>query len=140
MGRPYSEDLRVRVVDAIAGGASRRESARIFAVSPSSAVRWADQWRATGSVMPKPLGGTSRSPLEAHAEWLLRLIGSEPDLTLEEVRARLRERGLAAAVSSIWRFFDRHGISFKKNRPRQRAGTRRRRRGARALEGGAAFA
>jgi transposase len=130
MARPYSEDLRVRVVEAIAAGVSRRGAARVFVVSASSAIRWADQWRETGHVEPKPLGGKSRSPLEPHGAWLLGLIAAEPDLTLEEVRARLCERGVTTAASSIWRFFDRRGISFKKNAACQRAGAGRRRRGA----------
>jgi transposase len=130
MARPYSEDLRVRVVEAIAAGASRRGAGRVFVVSASTAIRWAGQWRQTGSIEPKPLGGKSRSPLEAHGEWLLALIANEPDLTLEEVRARLRDRGVRTAASSIWRFFDRRGISFKKNAARQRAGAGRRCRGA----------
>jgi transposase len=130
MARPYSGDLRVRVVEAIAAGASRRGAARVFLVSASSAIRWADQWRESGHVEPKPRGGRSRSPLEAHGEWLLALIAQEPDLTLEEVRTQLRERGVTTAASSIWRFFDRRGISFKKNVARQRAGAGRCRRGA----------
>jgi transposase len=130
MGRAYSADLRVRVVDAIAAGASRRATARLFAVSVSSAIRWAHRWRETGSVAPRPLGGVSRSPLEAHDAWLLALIDSEPDLTLEEVRTRLRERGVATAASSVWRFFERRGISFKKNAAGERAGACRRRCGA----------
>jgi transposase len=130
MARPYSEDLRVRVVKAIAAGASRRGAARVFVVSASSAIRWADQWRETGHVQPKPLGGKSRSPLEEHGEWLLALIAKEPDLTREEVRTRLRDRGVTTAASSLWRFFDRRGISFKKNAARQRTGAGRRRHGA----------
>jgi transposase len=130
MARPYSGDLRVRVVEAVASGASRRGAARSFVVSASSAIRWAEQWHETGNVEPKPLGGKSRSPLEEHGEWLLSLIAQEPDLTLEEIRTRLRDQEVTTAVSSIWRFFNRRGISFKKNGARQRAGAARRRRGA----------
>ena len=56
----------------------------------------------------------SRSPLKAHARWLLDLAEKEPDLTLEEIRDRLcREKRLAVAASSVWRFYDRHKITFK---------------------------
>jgi transposase len=71
--------------------------------------------------------------LEPVADWLLRLVRQETDLTLEEIRGRLNKRGIRASVSMIWYFFDRHDISFKKNRLRQRAGSRRRGRGAQAV-------
>jgi transposase len=71
--------------------------------------------------------------IERHREWLLRLVEETPDLTLAEIRERLEERGLAAALSTIWRFFDRHGISFKKNRARGRAGAPGRGRSAATL-------
>jgi transposase len=52
------------------------------------------------------------------------LVAAEPDLTLEEIRARLRsERRQKAGIGSVWRFFDRHGITFKKNSARRRAGS-----------------
>ena len=72
----------------------------------------------------KPGTGHSRSPLEQHKQWLIELVAAEPDLTLEEIRARLRsERRQKAGIGSVWRFFDRHGITFKKNSARRRAGS-----------------
>ena len=63
-------------------------------------------------------------PLEAHEQWLLDLVAAEPDLTLEEIRARLRsEKKLKAGTTSIWRFYDRHAITFKKNSARRRTGS-----------------
>jgi len=56
----------------------------------------------------------------------LALIGERADLTLEEIHGLLDERGVRVGISSIWRFFDRHGISFKKNRACRRAAARRR--------------
>jgi transposase len=83
-----------------------------------------DRWRKTGSVEAKPGTGHSRSPLEQHKQWLIELVAAEPDLTLEEIRARLRsERRQKAGIGSVWRFFDRHGITFKKNSARRRAGS-----------------
>jgi hypothetical protein len=73
-------------------------------------------------------GDFSRNPQ------LLALIGERADLTLEEIRGLLGERGVRVGVSSVWRFFDRHGISFKKNRARRRAATRRRGGGAAGME------
>jgi transposase len=119
--------------EAVAGGASRRAAGERFAVSASSAVRWVQRWQQTGSAAAKRREN-SQPALEEHAELLLALIAAEPDLTLDEVGERLRAQDLSGSRSAIWRFFDRHGISFKKNPARQRAGARRRGRGAPALD------
>ena len=118
----YSGDLRVRVIGAVEGGLSARAAARRLGVGESTATAWIGRWRQTGSSEAKSPKGRSRSPLAAHASWLLALITEQADLTLEEIRERLAARGVRAAVSSIWRFYDRHGISFKKNRARRGAG------------------
>jgi transposase len=124
----YSVDLRSRVVAEVAAGNSRREAARLYRVSASSAVRWADLHGKTGSVGPRPRGGKSRSPLEPHADWLLKLVAEEPDLTLQELEQRIAEGiGLLTTERSIRRFFKRHGVTFKKNAARRRTGSARRR-------------
>ena len=112
----YSNDLRSRVVAEVIAGTSRRQAARLYRVSPSSAVRWAELHDETGSVSPRPRGGRSRSPLEPHRDWLLKLVAAEPDLTLQELEQRIWEGlGLVTTERSIRRFFTRHGVSFKKN-------------------------
>jgi transposase len=123
MAKGYSKDLRVRAVEIVETGESAREAARILSIGASTAIRWMDRWRTTGSVDARPGTGHSRSPLEMHRQWLIDLIAAEPDLTLQEIRARLRsQRKQKAGIGSIWRFFDRHGITFKKNTARRRAG------------------
>ena len=139
MPKPYSQDLRDRVVRSVEAGASCHEAAAAFEVSASSAIRWVARWRQSGSAAAKPMGG-KRSPLDAYARWLLALIAAEPDLTLEEIRGRLRQRGIKASASSVWRFCDRHDLSFKKKPTRRRTGPRRRPRGARELAARAAAA
>jgi transposase len=139
MPKPYSRDLRERVLLAVEAGASCHEAAAAFEVSPSSAIRWVARWRQSGSVAAKPTGG-KRSPLDAHKPWLLELIAAEPDLTLEEIRARLRARGILVSASSVWRFCNRHDITFKKKSARRRTRSRRRPHGTRDLEAGAAAA
>ena len=64
---------------------------------------------------------------------LLSLVAEHPDLTLDEWCVLLRERGIITSRVSVWRFFDRHKVSYKKNPARQRAGAAGRRRRARAL-------
>ena len=135
-GRAYSSDLRSRLVAEVEAGTSRREAARIYRVSASSAVRWAGRYEETGSVDPKVRGGRSRSPLEPHRVWLLELNAKEPDLTLLEIEQRVAQTlGVQTTEGSIRRFFKRHGISFKKNFARRRTGSAGRRSGARTLEG-----
>jgi transposase len=102
----------------VEGGESAREAARLLNLG------WIKRWTRTGSVDAKPGTGHSRSPLEKHKQWLLDLVAREPDLTLGEIRARLRsEKKQKAGIGSIWRFFDRHNITFKKNSTRRRAGS-----------------
>lgn len=113
MPKPCSLELRERVVEAIEAGASRREAAEWFEVSPSSAIKWMQRRQATGSMAPKPSGG-SVSPLEAHANFLLALIARQPDLTLDEIVVAMHKRRIAGSRSAVWRFFQRHNIKFKK--------------------------
>ncbi len=133
MGRACSNDLRERVVKAVAAGASCRSAALRFGVAPSSAIKWVGLWRERGDVSPGSSRGRKRSPLHVHRDWLLALNRAEPDLTLIEVRDRLAsELGLVTAEASVWRFFAREGIRFKKNAAALRA--RQARRGAQADE------
>jgi len=50
----YSNDLRVRVIQVVEGGAAARAAARQFVIGDSTAIRWAKRWRETGSLKPKP--------------------------------------------------------------------------------------
>jgi len=141
MGRPYSDDLRERIVEAVEDERWRRGAAETFGVSPSCAVKLYRRWRETGSVSPARLGAPKRCKLDPVADWLLALVKAEPDITLGEIRMRLvRERGMSASIGLIWTFLDRHDFSFKKNGARQRAGARGRGAGTRELESGPARA
>lgn len=123
MTKALSNDLRHRVIAAVDDGISRRAAAERFGVAPSTAIRWVQQWRRTGSVQPRPQGGDNRSQrIEAHSDEILALVDETPDMTLAEIAAHLEEaHGLRVAQSTVWRFFERHGITLKKNGTRQRA-------------------
>jgi transposase len=113
-----SDDLRKRVVEAVAqGGMSRNAAAKRFGVGIASAVRWLQRFAATGEISPAPTGGDRRSGrIEGHRDYLLGLIGRQPDMTLTEIQERLIANcGERFASSVIWRFFDRHEITFKKS-------------------------
>lgn len=136
MGKARSDDLRERVVEAVAAGASRRQAAARFKVGISSAIRWVKLQAETGGISQRPRGGKSRSPLKAHEDWLLDLVKRENDLTLVQICQRLlKERGVKTSEKSIRGFFKRHKVTLKKNSARQRADAARRGRSARAVEG-----
>jgi len=101
------------------GGLSRNAAARRFGVSIASAVRWVTRYKTTGQISPSPSGGDRRSGrIEAQRDYLLGLIRRTPDITLLEIQERLIQNcGERFSVSVLWRFFDRHGVTFKK-RPR----------------------
>lgn len=116
MAKALSVDLRDRVVAAVEGGLSRRKAAARFGVSISSAIRWTTLLRSTGGVRPRPVGGDQRSGrVEACAPVILQAVEDKPDITLMELRTLLAERGIAVAVSSLWRFFARRKITVKKS-------------------------
>ena len=120
MGKPFSMDLRERVVGAISEGMSRRAAAARFGVSAASAVRWASLQRDQGKPTAKPQGGDTRSAkIEAKAARIWALYEATPDITLAELRATLAAEGIAVAVSTLWRFFARHHHTRKK-RPAMR--------------------
>ena len=125
MTRALSIDLRERLISAVDGGLSRRSAAERFGVAVSTAIKWVDQWRRTGDVLPRPQGGDKRShAIEAHAAAIVALVEQRPDITLVEIASHLDEaHGLKVAPSTVWRLLDRHGMTFKKNRARQRAAT-----------------
>ena len=121
MTKPYSADLRVRVVEAVDEGATRQEAAERFGVSVSSAVRWHQAWRHEGTIEAKPYGG-SRSPLEDHAEEIVTVIEEQPDLTLDEIVAVLRKRKIPGSRTALFRFLERHAVTSKKSPSRCRTG------------------
>jgi transposase len=115
MARSLSVDLRRRVVGAIEGGLSCRAAAQRFGVSASSAIRWRAMERREGDIRPKRQGGDRHSQrIEAHAELILSALAAKSDITLAELRERLKERGVA--VGTLWRFFKRRKITRKKSR------------------------
>jgi transposase len=122
MGRALSVDLRERVIAAIDGGLSCRAAATRFGLSAASAIRWRQLALRTGNVLPARPGGGSRSRrIEARHNFIRTLIEANPDLTLEEICDALAPRGASVGVAAVWRFFDRHNITRKKDCARQRA-------------------
>jgi transposase len=115
MARPYSTDLRERVVASVSGGRTCRATAELFGVSVSSVVKWSQRFRATGSAAAYWMGGHRPRVLAGESEWLLARLAEKPDLTLRAVVAELRERGVAASYGAVWRLLKGQGITVKKS-------------------------
>lgn len=114
MTRPYSRDLRQRVVDAVEAGASRRATAGRFEVSVSFVIKLVQRFRRTGSLEPERYGGWKRSTVLAHAHLVRALLLAEPDLTLEELRHRLAGQGARVSTAALNRFLALDGLTRKK--------------------------
>ena len=121
MSRSYSTDLRVRVIKSISGGLTRRKAAARFGVGVSTAVKWYQRYRDTGEIAARKQGQPGGSKLDAHEAFILALVRERADISLAEIAARLAEkRAVSACPAKVWYFFERRGISFKKNRARRR--------------------
>jgi transposase len=116
MTRPYSVDLRERVVRAVEAGLSRRATARRFEVSVSFVVKLLQRWRRRGIVEPERYGGWKRAALAVHAERVHALVAAEPDLTIAELRSRLASAGIHTSPAAISRFLTAEGLTRKKRR------------------------
>jgi transposase len=103
-GRPYAEELRSRVIAAVEAGASYRQAAARYGVSASAVVKWAQQFRETGRVAAKPMGGDRRSRLKGERDWLLRRIAADPALTPAELHQELCARGIRVGYLTVRRF------------------------------------
>ena len=128
MAKPYSEDLRRRVVEAIDGGATIPDAAEQCGVSISSVVRFLRLHRDTGSVSAAKFGGYKKFVLAAHEELVRSLIKEQPDITLAELETRLAKKKVLVGKSSISRFLNHLKLPFKKKSAGRRAGSARRRR------------
>jgi transposase len=121
MGKPYSLDLRERVVAALESGLSTRQAAARFSVSIAAVGEWGRLKRSQGDVRPAKQGKPKGSVLDAHREFILGVLKQKPDTTLEELAARLAaERDVRVVWTTVWKFLDRHDQTHKK-RPRMPA-------------------
>ena len=121
MPRAYSLDLRERLIDAVEAGSSARAAARRLRVSASTAVKWVQRKRETGSVEAKPMHGHPPAKLLPHKDRLLQLVADEPDLTLKQISERLATDGIHVSKSCLHTFLWRNRIRLKKDRPRRGA-------------------
>lgn len=117
MGKPYSMDLRERVVTAIEEGMSTRAAAARFSIGIATAGAWARLKRATGDVRPAKQGKPKGSVLDPHKDFILGVLKQAPDTTLNEMVERLtEERAVTVVRTAVWKFLDRREQTHKKRR------------------------
>lgn len=118
MGKPFSQDLRERVVAAIEGGMSTRQAAARFSIGKATAGTWARLKRSQGDVQPAKQGKPKGSVLDRHADLILGALEEKPDTTLDELVERLAaERAVTVVRTAVWKFLDRRDMTHKKRPP-----------------------
>src|SRR5271163_1862357 len=116
MPKPYSLDLRERVVSYVEAGHWRRAAAAHFRVSASFVINLMTAFRARGAVAPKALGGWRHSKLDPHRVFILRRVAEKDDISMPELAGELHAAsGVKADPASLSRWLIRNGLSFKKS-------------------------
>jgi transposase len=117
MAKPYSQDLRDRVIEAVERGKmSRRAAGRYYAISESVAIKWLERLERQGSRGPVGHGGHRASKLMPHRDFLEAARAEKSDVTLQALCDRLSaERGVRADTSMMSRFFRKIGVTVKKD-------------------------
>ena len=114
MAKPFSQDLRERMVRAVQAGRSRHEAARIFGVSASCVIKLMQRYEATGECRPSKFGGYKRPILADHEDQVRALVRAQPDRTVTELWRELTALGIEVGRSSVGRFLQRLQLTFKK--------------------------
>ena len=140
MAKPYSEDLRARVKQAVDEGHSHKVVAGMLKIGIATVERYLARWRRTCSLAPDKFGGHKTHKLIKHADKVAQLVVAEPDQTLAELQAKLEKGGILVSVSGIGRYLRAAGLTYKKNTVRNRAKARRRGAGPRPMASGTARA
>jgi transposase len=127
MPKPYSSDLRTKIVDAYQRGeGTQRGLAERFGVSGTFVVDLLRRYRQTGSVAPKPRGGGQQPRLDANQlEVVTALVKKDPDATLDEMIERVAEHtGVRVSNPTMSRVLTRLGLPRKKSRSTRQSATR----------------
>lgn len=114
MPAPYSQDLRLRVMDAVRSGMKYEEVTRRYRVSNSTILRWVRRLRESGNYAALPMGGKKPFVLADERDWLLARLAAKPDLTLRALLAELHDRGIEVGYFALWHIVRRAGLRFKK--------------------------
>jgi len=122
--RPYSEDLRKRIIEAKRAGKSSAELAERFAVSQRTVERYWRRYQERGHCRVEQIGGHLQSRLAGHEKVVAAWITAQPDLSLEELCERChKELNVTLSISGLWHRLKAMGLSYKKKDARRRAGS-----------------
>jgi transposase len=124
--KPYSKDLRLRVLAAVDRRMPKKEAARIFGVSEPTIRRYLRLRRETGDVEPKPMPGPPARKGKALEAALPAQAKANPDLTLQEHCELFEEtEGVRVSTATMSRAFERLGLPLKKSPSRPPSVTRK---------------
>jgi transposase len=124
MPKPYSMDLRLRVIAACDAGDRPEDVGPVFGLSPRTIYGWLALREQTGSLEPRPCDPGPEPLLAPHREQVLRLLREHPDATLEELRT---QTPVKVCVGAMWNFLQSLGITRKKeSHSRRRTASARR--------------
>ena len=116
MGKPLSNDLRLRLINAVDGGMSARAAGRKFDIAASTATGLVKKQRERGRLEPLPLGGRRQSVLEKEAAFIEDMVVAHPDWSEEEMAFYVRkECAISVHPTTLGRFVRKKGWRFKKN-------------------------
>ena len=117
MGKPYSQDLRERVMLAVDGGAGAYETAPLFRVSVSYIYKILGRRRTTGETTARLGRAGRKAKLAGHDEALRQRVLAFPDATLGELQAWLAsERQVEVSIACVWTRLGFLGLALKKSR------------------------
>ena len=119
MGRPYSLDLRERVVAlSTDGGVTQQEIADQLNLGVATVGRWCRRARKEGSAAAYPGGrGPEGKIQDKQWAWIEEILRSRPDASMQEVAWELEERhGFSVSRSTVGKEVRRRGWTLKKNR------------------------
>jgi transposase len=117
MGKPYSQDLRERVIATVDSGTRVCAAARLFLVSVSYVSKVVDRRRTTGETTAR-VGRAGRKPkLAAHDQAIRARVAAHPDATLEELQAWLaQECKVKVSIGCLWNRLKFLKLPLKKSR------------------------
>lgn len=117
MSHGFSADLRGRVIATISDGLSTRKAAARFGVGVSTAGTWFRRYRDNGETTARKQGQPPGSKLDKHEVFILGLVEETADISLAEIAERLElEHQVSVCPATVWHFFNKRGITFKKRR------------------------
>jgi transposase len=117
MGKPYSQDLRDRVIVTVEDGLRTTACARLLRVSVSYVSKVMGRKRSTGETTARALGRGPVPKLAAHEAVLRSRVAAVPDETLEELCSWLHaEHGISVSASVLCRTLRRLELTRKKSR------------------------